>query len=301
MGLLTKAQCRCVGLWFMAGACNGLLAQDPGASGSTAVVSAVNPLERVVSLRLEGELPLSLALQSIGESVGIRFVLDNRALFGLMNEGEEARFPAPAGRRKVSEHLERLLGPEGLVVVPLDGTWLVTSEDRAFYLQMRQKVDVSWNQVPLEKALAELAKAKGVNLVVDPRQNGAGRVPITLQLKGATLEAALRLAAEMAGLKPIPVGNVVFLTNAEGIRSLRTGSNLAGPGSEVIPAGLFEPEQFNGAAPALPPLLPVPNPRRPLPEPLPNPGPAAPPPGVPPMGAAPAAGPVPFFNDPGAR
>ncbi len=300
MGLLNKTHCCCAGLWFLAWAGTWLVAQEPAPSGLPAPLSVVNPLERVVSLRLEGELTINLALQSIGESVGIRFVLDNRALFGLMNEGEEARFPAPAGRRKVSEHLERLLGPEGLVVVPLDGTWLVTTDDRAFYLQMRQKVDVAWNQVPLEKALAELAKAKGVNLVVDPRQSAAGKVLVTLQLKGATLEAALRLAAEMAGLKPIPVGNVVFLTNTEGLRSLRAGGNLAGPGSEVIPAGLLDPEGFTGPAPALPPLLPVPNPRRPMPEPLPNPGPAAPPPGVPPMGAGPGAGAVPFFNDSGA-
>jgi hypothetical protein len=144
-----------------------------------------------------------------------------------------------------------------------------------------------------------LAKAKGLNVVIDPRQAKFGKTTISLQLKGATLEAALRLAAELGGLMPVPVGNVIFLTNATGAKSLRSGGDLLGQGGEFIPAGLFEPERFTGPAPALPPLLPVPNARPAAPGPppavLPAPGPAAPPPGGPPAGAPP------FFNERGPR
>ena len=256
-------------------------------------------LERVVTLRMEGELPLHLALEAIGESIGVKFTLDKRALVDRVAEGEEPRFPAPNGRRKASEHLERLLDLDGLVAVALDGNWVITTEDRAFHLQMRQKVDVAWDKIPLEKALQDLAKAKGLNVVIDPRQGKFGKTTISLQLKGATLEAALRLAAELGGLMPVPVGNVIFLTNATGAKSLRSGGDLLGQGGEFIPAGLFEPERFTGPAPALPPLLPVPNARPAAPGPppavLPAPGPAAPPPGGPPAGAPP------FFNERGPR
>lgn len=272
-----------VGLLFVAGWAN---AQEAPLS------SAANPMDRVVALRLEGDVLLRQALDSIGESVGLKFTLDTRVLAGWLAEGEEPRFSAPTGRRKVSEHLERLLGPEGLVAVYLDGTWLVTPEDRAFHLQMRQKVDLDWKDRSLEKCLEELAESKKINLVVDPRKIGVGRAPVTLRLRGATLEAALRLAAEMAGLTPVPVGNVVFFTTPDSARSLR-GGDLSGPGGgDLIPAGLFEREGFIGPAPALPPLKPVPDIR-----PLPNPGPAAPPPGVPPMGAGPGPGAAPFLRD----
>jgi len=272
-----------LGLLLIAGRAN---AQDAAAD------SPVNPMDRVVSLRLEGDVPLRQALGSIGESVGIRFSLDTRVLAGMLAEGEEPRCPAPNGRRKVSDHLERLLGPEGLVAVHLDGAWLVTAEDRAFHLQMRQKVDLDWKDCRLEKGLEELAESKKINLLVDPRKAALGRTPVTLRLRGANLEAALRLAAEIAGLTPVLVGNVVFFTTPDSARSLR-GGELSGPGGgDLIPAGLFEREGFVGPAPALPPLKPVPETR-----PLPNPGPAAPPPGVPPMGAGPGPGGAPFLRD----
>ncbi|MFM8930373.1 MAG: hypothetical protein ACKOS8_00670 [Gemmataceae bacterium] len=163
-----------VGLLFVAGWAN---AQEAPLS------STANPMDRVVALRLEGDVLLRQALDSIGESVGLKFTLDTRVLAGWLAEGEEPRFSAPTGRRKVSEHLERLLGPEGLVAVYLDGTWLVTAEDRAFHLQMRQKVDLDWKDRSLEKCLEELAESKKINLVVDPRKIGVGRSPVTLRLR----------------------------------------------------------------------------------------------------------------------
>ncbi len=275
--------------WLVMGfllACGQAHSQEP------AQPLPANPMDRWVAIRSEGDLPLRQALESIGESIGVRFSVDSRVLAAWLAEGEEPRFSAPNGRRKVSDHLERLLGPEGLVAVHLDGAWLVTSEDRAFHLQMRQKVDLDWKGLSLDKCLEELAESKKINLVIDPRKVGAGRTPVTLRLRGATLEAALRLAAEMAGVTPVPVGNVVFFTTADSARSLR-GGDLSNPGGgDLIPAGLFQKEGFVGPAPALPPLKPVPDTK-----PLPNPGPAAPPPGVPPMGAGAGPGAAPFLRD----
>ena len=41
------------------------------------------------------------------------------------------------------------------------------------------------------------------------------KAPVSIQLEDVPLETAVRLLAEMAGLKPVRVGNVLFVTKKE--------------------------------------------------------------------------------------
>lgn len=285
----------CLPCMFLAGFTQPSLGQTDISKNPPPVT---RPLEKVVSLRLEGDMQLGQAVAAIGESVGIEILIDKRGAFEAIGDLDEARFSAPNGRRKVSEHLDRLLAPEGLTLAQVGNGWVVTSEDRAFQLQMKQKLDVDWRDESLQTVLDNLASQKGLNLILDPRQAGVGKRLITLRLKDATLESVLRLAGEVADLKPVKVGNVVFLTTAAGAKTLRSDTGLTTDRGQIDPASFFENDRFTGPAPAvLPPLLPVPGPLPPAK--LPNPGPAAPPPGIPPAGGGAGPGGAPFFNDRG--
>ncbi len=71
------------------------------------------------------------------------------------------------------------------------------------------------------------------------------------------LETAVRLLAEMAGLKPVRVGNVLFVTKKETANELRADPDLqqpAQPGQPGVPiAGGFAPAMAAAANP--PPLI----------------------------------------------
>ena len=80
---------------------------------------------------------------------------------------------------------------------------------------------------------------------------------MSIQLEDVPLETAVRLLAEMAGLKPVRVGNVLFVTKKETANELRTDPDLqqpAQPGQPGVPiAGGFAPGF--AVAPNPPPLI----------------------------------------------
>lgn len=106
--------------------------------------------------------------------------------------------------------------------VPLDDSFasyvvlgkviLITTDEMAIYRWMRQLVSLECDKASLSSVLKKLATETGTNLVIDPRAVKEGQAPLTLQLKDVTLETAVCLLAEMTELKPVRVGNVLFLT-----------------------------------------------------------------------------------------
>jgi hypothetical protein len=89
---------------------------------------------------------------------------------------------------------------------------------------------------PLQEALQELLKPTGMKLVVDSARVGdRNRTPVSANLEGASIEAAVRLLADMADLRPVIYDNVVYLTTKENAlnfikASEATRPDLRGPG-----------------------------------------------------------------------
>ncbi len=52
---------------------------------------------------------------------------------------------------------------------------------------------------------------------------------MTLHLEDVPLETAVRLLSEMAGLKPVRVGNVLFVTSKDNAAELRQDPDLSQP------------------------------------------------------------------------
>src|SRR5207247_440436 len=92
---------------------------------------------------------------------------------------------------------------------------LVTTEEMADARQMGQLVSVNLDKVELAAALKQIARDTAVNIALDPRAEKEATAKVSLQAEDVPLETAVRLMAEMAGLKPVRAGNALFVTKKD--------------------------------------------------------------------------------------
>jgi type II secretory pathway component GspD/PulD (secretin) len=232
-------------------------------------------LDQILLLDYEGQ-SLEEAMRHLKEKTQIHFMVDQFALQNMgIPVGEVPMQVSLKGNGiKVRQALQRMLNPYGLTYVVLDDGVLVTTEDFGIQRQMRQRTPVDVKDVPLHKALRDLAKQTGVNLVIDPRVMKQAQASVSLEVEDATVETAMRLLAELGDLKAVRMGNVLFVTNdarAEKIRReespqqnlpgvavgelLRAGNMGVGGGVVGVPGVV--PALPPGAAPAAPAAPPI--------------------------------------------
>ncbi|MBX9677847.1 MAG: hypothetical protein K2X38_03710 [Gemmataceae bacterium] len=257
------------------------------ASKSTATAEKVRKtLDQVLLLDYEGQ-SLEEALRHLKEKTQIHFMVDHFALQNMgIPIGEVPMQVSLKGNGiKVRQSLQRMLNPYGLTYVILDDGVLVTTEDFGIQRQMRQRTVVDVKDAPLHKALRDLAKQTGVNLVIDPRVMKQAQANVTLEVEDATIETAMRLLAELGDLKAVRMGNVLFVTNdarAEKIRREENPQqNLPGVAVQELMRnaaggmGGAAIGGFGGAgvAPAAPPAIAPAPPEKELPPPMVDPAP----------------------------
>jgi hypothetical protein len=78
----------------------------------------------------------------------------------------------------------------------------------------QQSIDAIFEKAPLADALQELAALSGVSVVLDPGAAEQARTPITATLSHASLGASVRVLANMAGLKPVAIDKVLYITTS---------------------------------------------------------------------------------------
>jgi hypothetical protein len=178
---------------------------------------------------LEKNITLDFVGQSLGDTLGhfrdktgVTVNLDQLALaqMGMILDDNGGQFAIKASSEKASRVLRRFLQKHQMTYILHEGAILVTTEEMAIHRQMRQRVSVDLDGVPFNKAVRELAKAHGVNLVIDPTVTGQA-TPIQLQLEDTGLETTLRVVAELANLKAVRMGSVIFVTSDEKARKIR--------------------------------------------------------------------------------
>jgi hypothetical protein len=122
---------------------------------------------------------------------------------------------------KLSAALRKLLAGQQLTYVIFEDSVLITTPELATQRQMRQRVNLDLDEVPLAKAVRDLGRNYAFNVVIDPRVTKQAQRPVSLTLDGASLETGVRLLAELADLKAVRLDNVLFVTTEERADKLR--------------------------------------------------------------------------------
>lgn len=125
------------------------------------------------------------------------------------------------GTYKLGEALNRALAPYSLTPVIVGERVYITAFDRAVTLQTRQRVSVALDATPLNKALQQLARETGANIIIDPQLKKEAETAVTIKLSDTPLEVAVTILASSAGMRAIRLDNVVFVTSTQKAAQLR--------------------------------------------------------------------------------
>src|ERR1051325_6779910 len=170
-------------------------------------------LDKVITIDYSGPSLID-ALNQIRDKSGLPITVDQMLLMQMQvqigingqgfNPGDpQMQFQVKATGEKTSKVLHRLLNAHQLTYVLFEDSVMITMEEIAAMRQYRQRVSVDVTDVPLKKAVGELAKTHGIPLVFDPKFNKQAEAQVTLQLDNATVETALRMLAELAEMKAV--------------------------------------------------------------------------------------------------
>jgi hypothetical protein len=247
-------------------------AKDDNKAAETPAEKVKKALDRnIANLEIENQ-QFALAFDQLHEETKINFVLD-RAGLAQMGIDVDNGMPVKAKLQnvKVKTVLRNILNQYGLSYAIIGDSVLVSTDEMAIYRQLKQRVSLDLDRVPMDKALKGLARETATNLLVDNRAQKEAQTPVTLQVDEVPLETAVRLIGEAAGLKAVRLGNVVLMTTRVHATELRSEPELAPvPRVPGMPDG---PGTGPGIGPIAPPGVPAP-------------GPLPPPPGVPAKPAA---------------
>jgi hypothetical protein len=255
-------------------------AQDDGgkapARDLTPAEAARKVLNEKITLDYVGQ-SFEDVVNHLREKTKVNFVLDNFAAQGrvILPPGFNPGGNPPAYHLKVTGKLRRglqsFLDQYHLTCVILADSVLITTEGTASQRQLRQRVSVDPQGKPLQDVLRQLSRETGVNLVIDPTVADKLKQKATLQLEDATVETAVRLLAEVGGLKSVQVGELLFITTEERAGKIRKENDADSRHAPAGPPSPF-PVPWGGraglgaVAPALPPVVPPARNSRPLPQ-----------------------------------
>lgn len=193
---------------------------------------------------------LSAILNTISEQYKIQIVLDKATLNMMGIMPEEMNVELSMKNTKLRSALRALVGQYNLTFAIFEGQLLITTEENLVQRQFKQRIDVNYDNVPLQTATKDLTSKYGVSIVFDPKTIKAKTSlnPVSLQVDDVALEAAVRMMADMADLKPVRMGNVIYITSEAKADKLKDGDTLVPPLRNPFQPGMpgFVPGAFGG-------------------------------------------------------
>jgi hypothetical protein len=189
-------------------------------------------LNAPISVKIDRQ-PLGPAVEMLREKGKVNIVIDTATIqntFGWLPEQSPTAVDVDLKEVKLKSALRTVLTPFGLGYAVIGDTVVVTTEEMAVARQMKQRVNVEFEKVELAQALKQLNRETGANLLLDSRAEKEAKNPVSLELEDVPLETAVRLLSEMAGLKPVRIGNTLFVTRKETANELRQDPDLGQPG-----------------------------------------------------------------------
>jgi hypothetical protein len=233
--------------WLLCALLIGWAVSHAAVFGQDKAVSAVDKmrqgLDKVITVDYAGQT-LGEVLKHIQQKTGVPISLDQTVLADMdangnnPNGGDPGQIKIKATNEKASQVLRKLLNAHYLSYVILEDAVLVTSDEMATARQYLQRVSVAVEEVPFKKAVRDLTKKHGINLIIDPKMLKQADTTVTIELDNVSLETALRMLAELANLKTARMGNVMFITSEERAKKIREEEPYQFD-SPVSPAGSF--------------------------------------------------------------
>jgi len=184
---------------------------------------AAGPAEKVrqalnapVNFKAEKQ-SLTAAIEMLKEKGKVNLVLDTVSMQQLGWLPDHPPTPVDVDLKdvKLKTALRTVLEPYGLSFAVVGDTVVVATEQMAARRQLQQRVSLTLDKVELAQAFKQLRADTGVSLVLDSRVEEEAKNAVSLELEDVTLETAVRLLSEMAGLKPVRIDDVLFVTKKE--------------------------------------------------------------------------------------
>jgi len=235
-------------------------------------------LDQTTDVTIEGQ-SLEASINQLAEQAKVNVVIDRWTIQNMGIDPNGAVVTVKLQNVKIRTALRQMLNQYNLSYVPIGDSIVITTEDMAVHRQMRQRVSVEVDKEQLGNALKKLARETGTNILLDGKVTKEAETAISLDLDDVPLETAVRLMAEMAGLKPVRVGNVLLVTTKAAATELKNegeliyrpqpgvvglegviqqggigGIGIGGIIGNAIPA---QPVNPGGVAPAAPPVVPT--------------------------------------------
>lgn len=229
-------------------------------------------LDQAINLDHDGS-SLDTVLADIRKQTKINLVVDRMLIQQFGITAEQMPVSIKVQGAKARSVLRTVLQQYQLDYAVVGDSLMVSTESMLVYRQLKQRLPVDIHNLPLAAALKQLARDSGVHLLVDQRAAKDAQAPVSLQLDEVTVEAAVRLLVNQAGLKVVRVGNVLYVTSKGNAAELRADPELVPPGigndfpflpeEKLIPGGMgIAPPGVlpNGAVPVPAPAAPAPAP-----------------------------------------
>jgi hypothetical protein len=210
-----------------------LFAADPVPAVKVKVLTPAERIRKAFDEKITidiTEQPLFLALNQLREQTKINFVLDRQTLQNMGQDPESLPVTARIKDMKVGDALKTIIKDFNLGYAIIGDAVYVSTNEMAMQRQLKQHVSIDLEKIELAKALEQLKKETATNIVLDKKAEKEGKTLVTMQLDDVPLESAVRLLAEMAGLKAVrPQGsNVLYVTPRGNATELRQ-SGMAAP------------------------------------------------------------------------
>jgi hypothetical protein len=241
-------------------------------------------LDQTISIEIADQ-SFDKALEQLREQTKLNIVFDRMTVQMVCQQmGLQGPEQMPINLKlkdvKVKSALRSILAQANLGYAIIGDTVFVSTEPMVMYKQLQQRVSLDCDKQELSAALKQLGRETATNLVVDPRAAKDAKMEVSLQMEDVPLETAVRLLSEMAGLKPVRVGNVLFVTTKANAQEMRSDPELVQPNQGgrpgvdfVVPGQPGGVIQFNpgigpggGVAPGVPGIGTVPVNPPPAPE-----------------------------------
>jgi len=211
-------------------------------------------LDKPVTVDL-AEQPLTLAMNQLRETTKVNIVVDRNTLNQMGIDPDSLPVTENLKDVKLRTALRQILAKNNLSFAVVGDSVVVSTDDMCMHRQMRQRVQVDFEKAELATALRKPAKETGTNVVIDPKVAREAATPVTMQLDDVPYEMAVKLMTEMAGLKAVRLGNVLFVCSKEKAAELRQDPDFApnpnGGGPVLIyPLGRTVPNVLPNQPPA---------------------------------------------------